>query len=395
MNKKPLLITTGIVFVVLVASIWIYLLLYGTPSNPDEVYSNLGFEMQSQPTTTTPPQNLDTESSPQINTDTSEIPLQQLTTRPVAGFIQLDTASSSIVRYVERGTGYIYEIDLASGEESLTTQTTLPQVAEAVFSTDGSQVAMTSYSGYTTTVYVGSADTAGSFSYSSLEPGAHSLAFSERGDVLYAISQAGVTRGYAQNLATETRREIFSFDFVNTAVSWGEDYDSIYLTTKPARNLPSYIYTINETVLDPILPPVTNLHAFITPNHSLATFATEAGVRSVAVARDGVQHTLPLTTIPSKCVADSTDSNGLWCAAPVNIDTIGFLEDWNKGVEQSDDMIWYIDINRETASLRANPDRLSGRSLDVDYVTHSENGRYLLLRNRTDQTLWLLDTDTL
>lgn len=43
----------------------------------------------------------------------------------------------------------------------------------------------------------------------------------------------------------------------------------------------------------------------------------------------------------------------------------------------------------------ANPESLSGRSLDIDKIIPSESGRYLLLRNRTDQTLWLLDIDNL
>ena len=400
MKKKPLLITAGIVFVLLVALVWIYLFFYGTPDSSNDVYSNLGFEINNQPTTvTTPPaQNLDQDFNPgpttAIDTNTTTNPLQQLTSRPVAGFLIIDTASSTVARYVERGTGFVYDINLSTGVETQVSQTTVPRVAEATFNSDGSTLTMTSYTGYELTVFAGSlTDT--SFSYINLEPGAHSIAFSNSDNLLYAISNGGTTRGYSHNLDTASRREVFTFDFVNTDVFWGEGYDNIYLSTRPGGSLPGYVYTISETTVTPVLPALQNLHAVITPEHTIATFGNRESVSSVAIATDGEQHELPITAIPSKCVATPLDTAGLWCAAPISIDSIAYLGDWNKGTVQSDDFIWYVDIDRETASLRANPDRLRGRSLDIDKLNIDTKGRYLLMRDRTDQTLWLLDTDNI
>lgn len=399
MNKKPLLITAGIVFILLVALVWVYLFLYGTPNSSNEVYSNLGFEIGNQPTTvTTPAQNLDQDFNQgpltTINTDTTTNPLQQLTSRPVAGFIIVETASSTVARYVERGTGFVYDINLSTGVETQISQTTIPRVAEATFNSDGTTLTMTSYTGYTRTVFAGSL-TNKSFTYITLEPGAHSVAFSNTGNLLYAISNDGTTRGYSHNLDTASRREVFTFDFVNTDVSWGKGYDSIYLSTRPGGNLPGYVYTINETAVTPVLPPLPNLHTVITPEHTIATFGNGDSLSSVAVAADGTENTLPITVIPTKCVATPADNTGLWCAAPITIDSIGYLDDWNKGLVQNEDFIWYVDINRETASLRANPDRLRGRTLDIDKINIDTQGRYLLMRDRTDQTLWLLDTNTI
>lgn len=396
MNNKPLLITIGIVFILIVAAIWVYLFLYGAPDEPGEVYANLGFELNSQPiTVTTPPnQNLDTEEQSTINTNTADNPLRQITTRPVAGFTHVITASSSHVRYVERGTGYVYDINLTTGAETAVSQITIPRVAEAVFSDNGDQVAMTSYTGYSPTSFAGNLTDSG-FTYSTLEPDAHSLKFLADGEVLYAVSNNGTTRGYMHDLETESRRELFSFDFVNTDVTWGSDYDATYLTTRPAHNLPGYVYTIRNNTVSPVLPPRVNMHALITPNHTITTFNTDEDIRTTASTPNGSQYTLPITVIPQKCAADPNNSDGLWCTGPTSVESITFLEDWNKGTVDTTDLIWYIDISEETATLRANPDSLSGRSLDVDNIAVSSVGRYVLLRNRLDQTLWLLDTNTL
>lgn len=70
-----------------------------TPVNPNEPVAQLNTDEQG---TTTYAQ--EQQSMPQT------LPiLRQLTTTPIAGYMASSTASSTIIRYVDRGVGHIYE----------------------------------------------------------------------------------------------------------------------------------------------------------------------------------------------------------------------------------------------------------------------------------------------
>lgn len=391
--NRPILITVGIVIILLILGIWVYLLMFGTPNDTDDVFSNLGFSLPQQDTTVNLPETTDFTPDSTVNTDTSNNPLRQLTTKPVAGSTFTQAASSSYARYMERGTGYISEINLENGAESTVSQTVLPKVASAVFAASGTRVAATSYNNYVSSVFVGDVTENKTLDGIRLEPGARNIAFSDSGDVLYSVAQSGVTRGYIHNLETQTKREIFAFNFINTDVHWGSGYDNTYLSTQPGEDLQGYVYTIDSTTVNPVTPPFYNLVSFISPRHIIATYAQNDTTQSVLIEEDGSQTNLPLLIIPEKCVADTVFDDQLWCAAPLASEES--ITDWYKGVVSHNDYIWLVDTTQAQATMVANPEDLTGRILDIDQITINEAGDTLLLRNKTDQTLWLLDTNEL
>ena len=53
--NKPLIFTIAITVVLLIAGIWVYLMLFGSPQNTGEVFTNLGFQPNNQPVVAQPP----------------------------------------------------------------------------------------------------------------------------------------------------------------------------------------------------------------------------------------------------------------------------------------------------------------------------------------------------
>ena len=109
--KNPLLITIGLVLIVLVLGVWLYLLFFGTPDTADEVFSDLGFDIASQPVNVVAPE---IPAASDTFVDTAGEKLRQITTRPVAGFVSFFSSSTDLVRYAERGTGHIYELNIST-----------------------------------------------------------------------------------------------------------------------------------------------------------------------------------------------------------------------------------------------------------------------------------------
>lgn len=386
--NRPLIITIGIVFILIVSGLWVYLLFFGTPEDPDEIFTNFGFDITPQETTITPPPIIE---PPVTTIDTTSEALRQLTTRPVAGFAFGTGSSSNSVLYAERGTGHIYEIDLTTGIESPLSRTTLPQVAEAVFSPSGQTVALTSYTRYSTSVFVGTIGEAVNLSGIELPPGARNISFSSDTDVLYTITQNGTTIGYRHNIETFSRSEVFSFNFSNLDVAWGPDLEKIYLSTKPAHDLEGHIYTTENNILTPVAQSAFGLSALFSNSHIILTSAHSGIYTSDARSPENVNFNLPVLALKEKCVFDTFATTVLWCAAPLSTNETGFVENWYKGVRDSEDHLWFIDIQKGEAQLYADFKGLSGRLIDVSAITMSAAGDALSFTNKRDHTLWLYD----
>ena len=117
MNRK-VLIGIGVVLIFIVLGVWVYLMIYGVPKNSDDVFANLGFG--SGPIDDSLPPPITEEPTPTIlDTETPDPEaLRQLTVRPVAGATIFADGDTQYIRYAERGTGHVYEINIASGNES-------------------------------------------------------------------------------------------------------------------------------------------------------------------------------------------------------------------------------------------------------------------------------------
>ena len=126
---KKLLIILGSLLTIAILGAWLYLFTYGTPENGGEIFSRFGFGKN----TDIPEVIVDREDAA-VDVGEGESGnverLRQLTVRPVAGAGFSDTG----IFYVEEGTGHVYHIDLATGEEKLLSGTTIPGARHALFS---------------------------------------------------------------------------------------------------------------------------------------------------------------------------------------------------------------------------------------------------------------------
>jgi hypothetical protein len=140
---KKILIILGVIIILVLGAAWAYVFIYGVPENADEIFAR--FDRAGDAPVFTGDENsgdIDVGEGDDGMNEGVVSRLRQLTTRPVAGAV-FTTAG---IRYVERGTGHVYEIDLASGEERIVSGTTLQRTIRAVFSPDGTHVALTSES---------------------------------------------------------------------------------------------------------------------------------------------------------------------------------------------------------------------------------------------------------
>ncbi len=389
---KQILITIGIIIILIVFSVWVYLLIFGTPESTNDVFTDLG--LTEQPDRTPP-------ATPITSDDTNLMianGLQQLTTRPIAGFIGMTGSSSNLVRYVEQGTGHIYQIDLDTQTESRLTGTTIPRTQRAVFSPDGTHVALTAAASNITSTFVGTIQPEESAVVGDdLPPGSENVILYDSGVVGYTLNLGDTSNGYLSNLINGTVEAIFSVSLTNYHMLWGDTATSShYLTTKPARSLLGYTYLVNGTDLLPT--PLTGYglsverqaDQFLVARYDNGSY--EAWQYNQA---SGTEKTVATLMLPEKC--DLTAQRTV-CAAPFEFNDVAlrdqYPDPWYRGEIKSQDVLWDIQTNSNqpdttTASVLVDLQTESGRTIDVTDLAVIDTR--ILFRNRIDNTLWLYE----
>lgn len=385
--QRPLIITIGIVVILLVLGAWVYLLFFGAPGDVKEVPTNLGFDITPREAVIIEPP---TEEGYTVDTSSG---LQQLTTRPVAGYtsITATTSSTTIVRYVEQGTGHIYDIDLETGAEVLVSRTTIPRVREAVFSPDGTTVALTSITGYNRDTFVGNINTAEELlEGENIVPNADNIALLEKDIVSYTSQDKSGLFGYSYNLESGDLTQKFYTPFKAVTVIWNKN--STYLYNRPATDLLGYLYKITAGSYE-----TTNIAGYglvAKGNGNLVGYSkynNDINVSMIADQNTGQTYPIPTLFIPEKCdFSKKSDNIRMWCAAPLENKDFN-LNKWYQGKLTSKDYLWKIQAEANTAILISDLEKDSGRQIDVTGLLVSDNDTVILFTNKIDNTLWKFD----
>lgn len=384
--KKTILITIGTLIILGVVGVWIYLFTYGTPQNADEVFGRFGIGNNAQtefaPIQTNNPAVID------VGETTDEGAgqrLKQLTTRPVAGA----TFVGSEILYVEQGTGHIYSINLDTGKETLVNGTTIKQSAEAVFSSDGSYVAITIYetTGNTVIVERTSMET-GAGEGITLPRGATEVAFgSDPHTVHYILKDINGASGYLYDIIKESSVTVFTVPLRDIQVLWGTP---TYIYTTPTATAIGFIYRLDGNILSYVTRGGFGLTGLSYKGGVAVTKSAGNTLRSFTISTNDTSLNMPVVLIPEKCTSLNST---LFCAAPnTNLDPQTFPDSWYKGIVSYTDILWSIDVTTGVATVLSNFLKESGREVDVTKIGIDDAGKRIYFVNKNNNTLWMLDT---
>jgi hypothetical protein len=385
---KKTFIILGIILLIIIGAVWAYLFMYGVPKSADEVFARF----QSDPGTPVFVGN-ESDSVVDVAPVTPEGALQrlrQLTTRPVAGAIALD----GLMRYTERGTGHVYDINLRTGEERMVSGTTIPKTIRAVFSPSGDQIALTYIVAEEEEVMVGTLKASGgegSLDGNTLPLGAREVAFTDASStVSYYLPSEGGGSAHAYNVLTQKSLELFTTPLTDVRIIWGKD---TYVYTTPSAVQIGYVYHIEGGTLGYLTQGGKGLSALAYTGGVIVTRSTEKGLSSTDITH-GVE--IPVIgLIPEKCTTSIRERGVLYCGAQTSFDsTKKYPDDWYKGVVSFSDTLFRIDAPSSTVQILSALEGESGRSIDIAQIGIDKNSEYLYFINKNDNTLWMFDMST-
>lgn len=327
----------------------------------------------------------------------SKSKLVKISNAMTSGGIVLKQGSSTIVRFVERSTGNVYDFTIDLKSLRRISNTTIPAIAESFWNVFGTNVLLRYQSDEGNIItYSGAivAKTASTTSQSDLKgsllpTNIGSIVFSPSGTrIFYTETINGITAGYVSNTDGIKPQKIFDSPFSEITAYWPKE-DTIIVATKPSTEVIGYIYSVDvKTKNIKNLMSGKGITVLPSPDMTQIAYGDGAGRLYIYNTKDASTIKLGLNTIPEKCVWSKKQKNTLYCAGPLNVPVANYPDDWYQGVISFTDTLYKIDTTQDIPYIVSNLKETYNQRIDAVDLSLSQNEDYLLFTNKKDYTLW-------
>ena len=350
---------------------------------------------------------------------------------PIGGFIASTTASTTFIRFVDRGTGYIYDMNMASATPGIISNTTVPLVYESYWSGN----AMSGIFRYIkeggddiTNFYVQLRSTAMPI-IAAKTPAASTTAttsipvqpilsqtpydlrgtyfpgniidaaVSPKGNQIFTIENvSGNGVGFISNLDGTASTQIFSTPLTQVDAFW-PTAGTLFMATKGSANSLGYLYSINAKTgaMSEVLGGVFGLSVLPNPTGQLVAYSdlssSGALVTSLYNIKTASSQDLPFITLADKCVWSKLNPLDLFCAVPSQAPTGTYPDDWYQGLASPYDRIWEVDTDTGSVHLVSDLIQDAKAPIDAEWPALDPKERFLYFLNKKDLSLWSVDLD--
>ncbi len=416
MSKKIILII-GILVIIGIAIFWALSSQNKTPQGGD---STVGFSIRdfipfgSSETNdnvntnyTTLPNN--TQNNQTESTQNSPIPkLRKLSSEPVAGAVIFNKGTTSIVRFVEKGTGNVYEARSDSNTISRLTNTTIPKIVRAFWLSDGSgflaqtldstqEVIETSFIKISNPIKSDSAENLTPFTttISKLQTDIREIVInSENNKILYYVIGQNGSFWYTANPDGTNRELVLSHPLTEWLLKLFTNNTAV-LQTKSSASYTSSAFVLDIKTKTLKRVGVSGFGLSVLPNYNLSPFLTSEGgvIPSMFIMNEetGKKISTNTNTMSEKCVWSKNKPISVFCAVPTSFDRATYPDDWYKGKTNTNDSIRKIDYINGVYSNISDLSYESGQKIDVVLPSISNDDSYLIFKNKIDGFLWMLN----
>lgn len=330
--------------------------------------------------------------------------LRQISFVPTAGAIASSTASSTVIRYIERASGHIYETERDSFSTTKISSVTIPKVHEALWTPDARRLLVrylregevsirTFYAKIATTTRPEQA-LEGLF----LPDGIRDVTI-QGSKIFYLAWKDTAQQGITANIDGSDKTIIFSSSFGEWAAAWGSpSYITLY--SKPSGGTEGAAYLLNASKGDYIkeIGGTLGLEALSNFDGSLLLYSGSDGqtpITGIVDTKKDQATELGISTLVAKCVWSKKQKSMIYCAVPGTAPAGYYPDQWYKGTISFNDSLWKIDAATGETTEVFNPLLIAGKTMDIYKLglDHSENT--LIFTDKKDMTVWsyALDRD--
>ena len=426
MSKKTI-ITIVVTLLVLVGLWWFFSLFNAAKTNQDgNSKSILGSlfpfgASTNKKSTTSSSETGRTEEAPQTTSSKSYDPLIQVTDKRVAGFVTfavptekpkithdigiLDGTAPVIksttqlpkLRFMEQGTGFIYNVEVRGNNIQKMTETTIPRALIALFDDTGTNVLvrLIKSNGETVATYLGSIINGSNGTLGALkgdflpENIPDVISSTDKKSFAYLLPTSTGVAGMTMKADGTNKKQVFSSSFSEWLLNWTTK--GLTVTTKASVSVTGYAYLVTPSgILQRLLQPERGLTTNSSPDGKtiLYSLSSDSSISlHIYHVKDGSDLDTGLHTLPEKCTWAS-DGTTAYCGAPEIVSVGSYPDDWYQGTITFNDGIWKVDTNSNTTKEINTGE---GNGLDITNPSIDQSGNYFLFTNKKDSSLWSLD----
>lgn len=420
-----ILILTLVILTLAFGAYW-YFFLKGIPSVPVDQSSgssSSGFSpfgrtpvSTGQPTDTAKPAGTSTPTS----SAAAPIPmLRLLSSTAIGGYGASTTASTTVVRWIDRGRGNVYEASENSLNVATLSNTIVPRIFMSAWNkdltgfigsmfTEGSRDPSTVYASLIAQAAPKAASSSPSSSDLSLTrytlkgtplpSGIIGYAQSPKKDrVFFMVEQNdGTSAGYVASTNGTSMSQIFTTPLTQVNVDWPSD-NVISITTKGSADQGGYLYFVNPKTgtWTKVLGPLAGLSARVSHDAKYAivsvTGSDDNVLTSVYSVQKGSGTDAVVRTLADKCTWGNFYRSLVYCAVPSQQIAGTYPDDWYKGNISFIDKIWQINADTGELHLVSSIVDQSDRLIDAFNLGLDPKDNYLFFMNKNDLSFWSLD----
>lgn len=386
--RKIYFIIAGIITILILVLVWVYLLIYGTPKPVEKFFTD--FSLTGNTISTGFAEVAETSTQPQV--DVQKDRLRQLTVKPVIGFKEVSIGDERLLYYSEAGTGHIYTINLATGEEKRVSNSTVVNASQAEFNNNGTFAVIRS--GYTLTNNVQLLTINGdTINNSSLPIRMIDYTWNSQNKLYYTDFSDNGLVAHTLDPNTLSSQDIFTVPFPSATVIWSNTTTTPhYVFSKTSSKLMGYLYSISNTRIRRL--PIAGVGLTVLANKKYIVSTKQVNnqpVTNILNLNTGKSVLSSIIAEPKKCTLSDSDTNIMYCGNEQSKYGSDFPDDWYRGEKTFSDRIWSIDLARGSATQIENPENTIGRTFDVTNMSINIAGGVLYFMNKNDNTLWMYE----
>jgi len=417
MSKK--IITFIFVVIILLVGVGVWLAFTGSPilnniftSDEENLFP---FGEQNNDTTVVGDTNttdMDTDGD-STSLDTTPSPMRLIYDGPVAGAIAFDTKNDTIIRFIDRVKGNIFETYASTTKMVRLSNTTIPRVHDAYWFSSGETVVLRYIrdDNETISTFVGSLEkqstttiTESEFTPYRLSGGflpenIETLTLSpDQTSIFYILRNENGSTGYTISERGGTGKKVFT----SPLRGWNATFplkNNVLLETKPSYISTNSLHILNLTNgrLSELMSSVFGLTGLLSPDGKVLLASKSENSRITLFAKDvktKKETVLNVATLPEKCVWSKIQTSVVYCGAPTRLARTNYPDVWYQGTLSFSDDIFRINVETGSVELVASPTRDVETEIDVIKPFLNKRESHLYFFNKNDYAFWSVALET-
>jgi len=325
--------------------------------------------------------------------------LRKVSDDQVSGAVLFDRGGFSLIHYMDRATGHIFESNADNLAKIKISNITMPKIYETLWSKDGLEliarylkdddVTIQSFYGVLPATTTSNSSVEGYFLPSNIRE----LSLYDKKIIYLDPAQNGVLAssgidGGKKVFSTNLYSQDWLLALTNTK--------SALVGAKPSGLISGdlYVLDISTGIKTKIMTDILGLTGTISPDGNMVFASAEQGggiASAIYSISDKKVSTLSLKTLSDKCAWSNKDKTIIYCAVPVSIPNGIYPDDWYQGTVSFSDRLWKINTTNQETDLVLDPSVETGSDMDIIKIYVGPSDSKIIFINKKDSSLWVLD----